>query len=305
MQEDAIDIGIAKLPYAGSQVKELSGGPEALEKGDILQVLESMGCKVEFSQTAALTPEEENQYGAWHKLGLVSRHLAEIVKEQRSKNLFTIGLLANCNGLMGMLAGLQRSGKDWRPLKVGLIWIDAHGDINTPETTLSGRLGGMPVAVSTGMCLYRLRIKCGLEPAIPTRYVTMVGVRDTDPLEQEIIDRSQIEHVTVDQIRRLSPAIDLEMERLATLTDVIYVHVDMDILDPEEVPGHEFKVPDGPTSIEMGNALEVIFEHPHAAAFGIASYPVNKDPDKRSLRAALNLIEGVAKGLKNREITSI
>jgi arginase len=133
----------------------------------------------------------------------------------------------------------------------------------------------------------------------------MLGVRDTDPLEQEIIDRSQIEHVTVDQIRRLSPAIDLEMERLATLTDVIYVHVDMDILDPEEVPGHEFKVPDGPTSIEMGETLEVIFEHPNAAAFGIASYPVNKDPDKRSLRAALNLIEGVAKGLKNRENTSI
>jgi arginase len=305
MQEDAIAIGIAKLPYTGHPVNEISAGPEALEKGGTMQVLEGKGCKVAFSQAAALTPEEEKQYGAWNKLSLASRHLANIVKEQNLRGLFTIGLLANCNGLMGMLAGLQRSGKDWRPLKVGLIWIDAHSDINTPETTLSGRLGGMPVAVSTGMCLHRLRIKCGLEPALPTRYVTMVGVRDTDPLEQQIIDRSQIENITVDQIKRLSPAIDLEMERLTTLTDVIYIHVDMDILDPKEVPGHEFKVPDGPTSIEMGEALEVIFEYPNVAAFGIASYPVNKDPDKRSLRAALNLMEGVAKGLKNRQTTSI
>lgn len=302
MEETRVRIGIAKLPHTGSRAgSELSEGPEALETGGLIGILEAMGCSVESSMTAKLTPEERSQYGTWHRLGLASRHLADIVMEQRSQGLFTIGLLANCNGLMGILGGLQRLGQGWRPVRVGLVWMDAHGDINTPETTLSGMLGGMPVAVSTGLCLHRLRMKCGLDPALPTRYVTMVGVRDTDPLEQEIIDRSDIERITVEQVRRLSTAIELEMERLATLTDLIYVHVDMDVLDPEEVPGHGLTVPDGPTSIELGRTLEMMFEHPQAAAFGVASYPVNRDPDKRSLKAAYNLVEGVVRGLRNRE----
>ena len=91
------------------------------------------------------------------------------------------------------------------------------------------------------------------------------------------------------------------MERLAILTDLIYVHVDMDALDPEEVPGHVLKVEDGPTSIELGDALEMMFEHPTAAAFGLASYPVGRDQDRRSLKAAYNLVEGVVRGLRNRE----
>ena len=301
MEGNEIRVGIAKLPHTGSRGRGLSEGPDAMEGGGLHELLEGTGCTVEASQTAAMTPEEEKQYGAWHKLGLASRHLAEVVAEQRRRGLFTFGLLANCNGLMGMLAGLQRSGPGWKPLRVGLVWIDAHGDINTPETTLSGMLGGMPVAVSTGMCLHRLREKCGLDPALPTRYVTMVGVRDTDPLEQEIIDRSDIEHITVDQVRRLTPAIDLEMERLAAIADLIYVHVDMDALDPEEVPGHGLTVEDGPTSLELGRALEMMFEHPAAAAFGVASYPVGRDPDGRSLRAVYNLIEGVVRGLRTRK----
>lgn len=302
MVDEKIGIGIAKLslldPRAGADV---SSGPEVMESGGLMEVLEKMGCSVEDSRSAELTAEEETHYGNWHRVGLASRHLADIVADQRRSGLFTLGLLRNCSCLMGMLGGLQHSGPTWRPLKVGLVWIDAHGDINTPETTLSGMLGGMPVAISTGLCLHRLRMECGLDPALPTRYVTMVGVRDADPLEQEIIDRSDIEHITVDQIRRLSPAIDLEMERLGIFTDLIYVHIDMDALTPEEVPGHGLTVEDGPTSKEVADALEMMFEHPKAAAFGVASYPWRRDPDKMSLKAVYTMVEGVIRGLKNRK----
>ena len=299
---DKTTIGIAKLLETGSRTaSNFAQGPDAMEKGGLLELLEEKDCTLVESRTAALTPDEEKEYGAWHRLGLASRHLADIVADQRRRGLFTLGLLSNCNGLMGMLAGLQRSGPTPRPLRVGLIWIDAHGDYNTPETTLSGMLGGMPVAVSTGLCLQRLRLKCGLDPPLPTRYVTMIGVRDTDPLEQELLDRSEIQHLTVDHVRKLSPVIDLEMERLAITTDLTYVHIDMDALDPAEVPGHPLTVEDGPTSTEMANALEMIFEHPSAAAFGVASYPAGKDPEKKSLKAAYNMVEGAIRGLKNRE----
>jgi len=129
----------------------------------------------------------------------------------------------------------------------------------------------------------------------------MVGVRDTDPLEQELLDRIEVQHVTVDHVRRLSPVIDLEMERLATLTDRTYVHIDMDALDPEEVSGHGLTVADGPTGKEMAAALKMMVEHPSVAAFGIASYPAGRDPDGRTLKAVYEMIEGVVKGLKNRK----
>jgi len=303
MLNDKLEVGIDKLLHSGSRGGTgVSQGPTIVEAGGLHDLLKSSGCIISESKDAVLTPEESQQYGAWHLVGLANYHLSEIVSSQLRSGIFPIGLLSNCNGLMGMLAGVQHSGPSSRPLKVGLVWIDAHGDINTPETSLSGMLGGMPVAISTGLCLHRLRVKCGLDPALPTRYVTMVGVRDTDPLEQEILDRSDVEHITVEQVRNLSTGIDLEMERLAALTDLIYIHVDMDILDPEEVPGHGLTVADGPTSKELADALEMMFEHPSAAAFGVASYPAGRDPDGRSLKALYNLIEGVVRGVQNRKI---
>lgn len=71
-----------------------------------------------------------------------------------------------------------------------MVWIDAHGDCNTPETTSSGMLSGMPVAIATGLCLERLRRQVGLDPPIAAAHVVMVCVRANDPLERELIDRS-------------------------------------------------------------------------------------------------------------------
>ncbi|MBS7619825.1 arginase family protein [Candidatus Bathyarchaeota archaeon] len=212
---------------------------------------------------------------------------------QRKRGLFTIGLLSNCNGLMGMLAGLQKSGRDWKPLRVGLVYCDAHGDFNTPETTLSGMLGGMPVAVSTGLCLSRLRMECGLDPSLPTKYVTMLGLRDLDPLERELMDRTEVKHITVEDMKILSPSIDLEIKRLSSLVDLIYVHVDLDVLLPEEVPGHNLRVEGGPSSRELADALARIFEYPKMAAFGVASYPAGRDPDRKTLKAVHNLRKSI------------
>jgi len=90
--------------------------------------------------------------------------------------------------------------------------------------------------------------------------------------------------------------------KLAKKHERPWIHVDMDVLNPEEVPGHDLTVEDGPTSLELASALELMFEHPSAQAFGIASYPVCRDPDGVSLKAAYNLINGVVRGLKSRRV---
>jgi arginase len=296
-----IKVGLAKQVFSGTFGRqEYDEGPKTMEEGGLQKHLADWGCEVVDNREAKLTAEEEKSYGARYRLGLANNHLADIVADQIRSDVLSIGLMANCNGLMGMLAGHQRSGNPRKPLRVGLVWIDAHGDFNTPETSLSGMMGGMPVAISTGQCLHHIRRTSGLEPPLPIKYVTMAGVRDTDPMEQYLIDKYDIPQITVDDIKRLNQAIDMEMDRLSRITDLIYVHVDLDILDPEDIPGAGLPVENGPTADELGEALSVMFEYPNVKGFGMASYPWRRDPERKGLKSVYRLVEGVIEGVKNR-----
>lgn len=300
-------------------VKNDSEGPRAMAEGGLAAMLERLGCEIKSIDTVVLTEEEKKQYGDWNKDALESGHIGRHVAKNRRDEGLIIGLLTNCTDLLGMLAGLQHlrpaegpAAPDQRslqreglagikPLRVGLIYFDAHADFNTPETTLSGMLGGMPVAISAGLCLTRLRMKAGLDPALPTKYIVFGCLRDVDPLEQELLDRSQCEFLSVGEIRSLSEIIDKQIKRLSVLTDVIYVHVDMDVLDPAEVRGHSLTVPQGPTSKELAAAIRKMFVHPKVSAIGIASLPFGpRDKEGISLKAAYRLIEGAVKGVKGR-----
>ena len=296
-----LNVALVVNPYGGDRAgPETDTDAAAMAEGGLVDTLAHRGAVVQRISTAALTDEQEKQYGQWNRFGMANGHLAHFAAENERAGHFNIGLYNNCSSASGMLGGLQHSGPPGKPLRVGMIWIDAHGDYNTPETTLSGMLGGMPVAVAAGHALTRMRRQSGLDPALPERYIVMACVRDTDPLEQDRIDRSLIEHITVDDIRTLSDNIDTQMERLSRLTDLIYIHIDLDVLDPPEIMGHPLTVPNGPTSAELAAALEMMFRYEKAAALGIASYPANGDPDKVTLRAIYRLVVGAVKGLQAR-----
>ncbi|PYT76453.1 MAG: hypothetical protein DMG40_26065 [Acidobacteria bacterium] len=298
-----VRVALVKMPYVGERnVPDTSRGPDYLEEGGIRKLLEQQGVQVAPTDAVRLTADEEKAYGSWNHLALAAGDMAKIVAEERRKGDLPIGLLANCNGLLGMLSGLQHSGPTAKPLRVGMVFIDAHGDFNTPETTLSGMLGGMPVAIAAGQCLTRMRMKAGLEPAIPTKHIVEVCVRDTDPLEQELLDRSEIQQLTLEDVRTRSANLHREMKRLSELTDVIYVHVDMDGLDPSEVAGVALPVPNGPTSAELAAALTEMFKYEKVGAFGVAAMPYD-DRDKTGIsrKAAYNLILGAVKGVEERK----
>ena len=299
-----VRVALVKMPYVGERnVPDVSRGPDYLEQGGIQKLLEEQGVQTKPVSNAALAPDEDKAYGSWNKLALASGDLSKIVSEARRSGYLPVGLLANCNGILGMLSGLQHSGPTAKPLRVGMVFIDAHGDFNTPETTLSGMLGGMPVAIAAGQCLTRMRLKAGLEPALPTRHIVEMCVRDTDPLEQELLDRSEIQQRTLEDVRTRSANLHREMKRLSEATDAIYIHVDMDARDPREVSGHPLTVPGGPTSIELAAALTEMFKYEKVAAFGVASTPFD-DHDKAgvSRQAAYNLILGAVKGAQQRKI---
>jgi arginase len=159
----------------------------------------------------------------------------------------------------------------------------------------------MPVAVATGRALHRMRLDATLDPPLSDQHVVMGGVRLTDPLEQDILDHSRIEQVSVDDLRKASPAVFAQLDRLNRISDVIYVHIDMDVLDPSEVPGHGNKVPDGPSSVQLATLFEQIFtRYPKASAIGFATLPPD-DPGGVSLAAVHRMIAGAVKGVRARE----
>jgi len=201
----------------------------------------------------------------------------------------------------GLVGGLQHSGPGRKPIKVGMLWLDAHPDFNTPETTRSGSLGGMPVAVATGRALRRMRLDAHLNPPLPDRYIVMGGVRLVDPLEQQLLDHSHIEQLSVDDLRNLTPAVFAQLDRLSRITDKIYIHIDMDVLDPREVMGHGNKVPNGPSSEQLARLFEAIFSrYPKASAIGFATIPTT-DEGGLSIAAVNRMIARAVRGVKSRE----
>jgi arginase len=290
-------VALVKQPFSPTGT---SAGPNTMANGGIQQVLAGMGAVVRVEE-AALTADEATEYGGWKRLGMALGHFAEIVTKNERDGYFTVGLLATCPSMPGLVAGLQHSGPTREPIKIGMLWLDAHPDFNTPETTRSGSLGGMPVAVATGRALQRLRLDAHLDPPLSDQHIVMGGVRLTDPLEQHLLDQSSIEQLSVDDLRNMTPAVFAQLDRLSRLADKLYVHIDMDVLDPREVMGHGNKVPNGPSSEQLARLFEAIFSrYPKASAIGFATIP-STDEGGLSLAAVNRMIAGAIRGVKSRE----
>lgn len=299
---ETIKVDVIKNPYGGGRnTPELSTNPDYIHAAGLERLIGEWGGElIRPVQDIRLKPEQERQYGEWNRMALANANFADVVREGLQDDMITVGLEANCNDLLGMLSGLKYD-SDGNARRVGLVFYDSHGDFNIPETTLSGMLGGMPVAVAAGHALHNLRNTTGLEEPLPMSNIMWGGVRDLDPLEADRFREYEVRQVSVDDIREINDNFRNQFKALADEVDVVYVHVDMDVLEPDEVPGHGLTVPNGPSSKALAAAIGVMFENPKTVALGIASTPsFNADPDGVSRQAALNLIEGAIKGAQTR-----
>jgi len=296
-QDGKVRVALIKQPFSPTGT---SPGPNTMANGGIQQILGDLGVLTRVEEVK-LTPDEATEYGGWKKLGMALGHFSDLVARNEREGYFVVGLLATCPSMPGLVAGLQHSGPTREPIKIGMLWLDAHPDFNTPETTRSGSLGGMPVAVATGRALQRMRLDAHLDPPLSDRHVVMGGVRLTDPLEQSLLDESLIEQLTVEDLRKGTPAVFAQLDRLSKLTDKIYIHIDMDVLDPREVMGHGNRVPNGPSSEELAKLFEAIFSrYPKASAIGFATIP-STDEGGLSIAALNRMIAAAVRGIKTRE----
>ncbi len=309
-----MDIRIITLSY-NAQGKGEAGasGPDALLKAGLAAQIESRGHRVLEPLEVELTPQELSQYGGWNRVAIANGSLSKLVAEVKSQGSFVLALLSDCNGLLGMLGGLQawtQSGSQAgsqvgshgnvreTPRGVGFIYVDAHGDYNTPDTSPSGMLGGMPVAVAAGKCLPRLRQRSGITHPVPYSNIVLAGMRDLDELEAEAIREDRIAVIREQDLRDRSKAMHDAVSAVSRNSDTVLVHVDLDILDPGVAPAAGLPSPGGLTGTELGQALSAMLGQSKAAALSIASYRADMDDDGGTLSQVMEAILLAVDGLK-------
>lgn len=186
-----------------------------------------------------------------------------------------VSIGGDCCTSLGFLAGLQRGG-----LEPTLIWMDAHGDFNTWATTPSGFLGGMPLAMIAGRGEQTIVEGVGLKILAEHRII-LSDARDLDPEEREALNGSGVWHVP-----------DAEALLHTSLPEgPLYVHFDVDIIDPEEAPAMSYLAPGGPSAALLGRVFRRFAESGRLAAVSVSAWNPELDRDGRTADVAMRLVE--------------
>ena len=189
--------------------------------------------------------------------------------EQACKNGSCVLLTGGgCEHVVGVLGGLQKVyGTD---KKIGFIWLDAHGDFNTPETSESGRPGGMPLAVAAGRCCEEWRKRAGLEVPIPTQHIILADGRNLDEAERKAIQACNMKVVNTAQFN--NPNIWKKVvEQLAEEVDLIYLHMDLDVLDGKYLPNSLFVEEGGPEIETVMDNIRTVMRTGKVMGFSLVS----------------------------------
>lgn len=204
-----------------------------------------------------------------------------------------------CSHAIGMMGGIQQAlGPN---IKIGFIWLDAHGDFNTPESTESGLVGGTPLATIAGLCkekAYKSWMQqSGLEKPIPEEYIILSDGRDMDPKEIENLKKTQVVYLNSDQFNHLETWTHA-VQSLAKKVDVIYFHIDEDILDARYTPGQYTARSGGPSIETTMKNIKVVMETNKVIAFSLVSaFHENDNPAKEL--CTLNGMRIISEAFKN------
>jgi len=186
----------------------------------------------------------------------------------------------NCSHAPGVLGGLERA---YGPsARIGLVWFDAHGDFNTPETSPSGSLGGMPVAVVAGLAHDEWRRRAGVDRPLAGGSILLAGSRALDSEEALLIRRHGVGVVALG-----GTEFETAVSALAGRSDALYLHVDVDVLDASLVQGHRSAVGDGASVDELVSAIAAAMKTGKVAALAVVSTSMREAaPGARSSRAS-------------------
>jgi arginase len=226
----------------------------------------------------------------------VYRSLSEQVRAVVAGGGFPLVLAGNCGSSLGTVSGVRAASPNddsAAASAIGVIWLDAHADFNTPETTTSGFLDGTVLAALTGRGWGALTASIpGFRP-VPDAHVVLVGARDLDAEEERLLASSRVMRVEAARMRAAGAhaALDPALTELARRVSRVYLHIDLDVHDPAEAQANQYAVPGGLAAGTVRELVRVVAERFSIVAAALTAY----DPtyDDRMLDVGLHLMQEI------------
>jgi arginase len=223
--------------------------------------------------TVAVESAPGNAGDPWPDLVRLYAPLADAVEKLKNP----VVLSGDCITALAVLAGVQRSGVD-----AALVWLDAHGDFHTEQTTASGYLGGLPLAKAVGRGDQSLPQGLGLTPIADDRAL-LVDARDLDPPEVAALSASKVRRAGVDSVREALP------------DGPLHLHVDLDVFDAGLLNGLRFPAPNGPGIEAVSTAVRAVAESGRLIALSIAATWRPDDTLRNQTDRVLGAVLGAAR----------
>lgn len=271
-------------------------GPSAIRVANLHQRLASLGYSVEdlgnieIAQPESLPPgPSEAKY--LPQIAEACRRLADMVEAVAAERKMPLVLGGDHSVAVGTVAGMARHFRK-QEANLGLIWIDAHADMNTPETTPTGNVHGMPLACCIGLGPPELVDLDGSAPKVDPRNVALIAIREVDQLEKPHVRQSGVRAFTMRDIdeRGMRSVMEQAIQIACAGTEGFHVSFDMDAVDPDEAPGVGTPVRGGITYREAHLALELICDSNRMASMEVVEVNPVIDEANRTALLAVELV---------------
>ena len=275
-------LQIILVPYdSGYKNVRMGRGHESFIEQGLIDALQTDGhaTEVERIDLGKTFPAEIGAAFALNRI--LSKRVRAAVEDKK----FPVVLAGNCSSSIGTLAGIGQN-------ELGLVWFDGHGDFNTPETTISGFLDGMALAVATGRCWRNMAASIPDFHPVAERDVILVGARDLDPEEKNLLDGSGVALVSGTFIRHTNivEALKPVLSALEPRVKRVHLHIDLDVLDPAQTPANHMAPPNGLFVGETELAIRMIRGRFELSSVCIAAYDPGCDPSHHTVQAGIKLL---------------
>jgi arginase len=279
----------------GQSRRGVDMGPSAVRVAGLEARLEALGHVVEDAGNVPVAIPEQKKEGDPHAkylkeiVATCTKH-AELVLKTLEAGKTPIVLGGDHSVAAGTVAAVAEFHRRQNQ-KIGLLWIDAHTDINTPETSPSGNVHGMPLAAIMGLGPAELANIFGFSPKVSPENCVIVGARDIDAVERENVRKAGVEVFTMRDIdeRGMRTVIEEALRMAGRGTAGYHVSLDMDWIDPEDAPGVGTPVRGGATYREAHLAMEIIADHGRMTSFEIVEVNPVIDEHNRTADLAVEL----------------
>ena len=284
---------IAVMSCVGAQDQRCELGPSALKNFGMLQRLNALG-----KQSAWHALSSHNSFVVNHEnpfspiLDLLDQIRATVLSSLQEQNQFCV-LGGDHSCAIGTWNGVKQSLNPGS--RLGLIWIDAHMDSHTPETSPSAAVHGMPLACLLGQGPDNVTNFAGLKPVLLPQDLCLIGVRSYEPEEARLLQQLGVKVFFMEDINRqgLSSILEQAKQLVCQHTDVFGCSIDIDAIDPEQAPGVGSPESNGIQAMDLVNALKIIRNAPGFVGAEIVEYNPAKDQNSKTASVVCDLAEAM------------